>query len=183
MTDLLSLIWKRFEDAGLKDIAVESGILGEESICGILVWRKYNRAARLHKLFMRPIWEQTACDEFYTWMVDQYPTDLPKIRIVAIQLELHSNITRYQLNYFLCQESSVWIFHLFNMYLNFVKNKNVFLFFSIMWMKCIYVVYVVPGLIHASREVDWLLHLTMIRAMLSWTCPYGKPSYARYLSV
>ena len=56
---MLAVIEKRFGDAGLRDISVESGI-ADGSIAGVLDGKKYNRAFRLHKLvydaFLRLAW-------------------------------------------------------------------------------------------------------------------------------
>ena len=45
----LSIIGKRFGDAGLKDIYIEAGIVAEGSITGVLDGKHYNRAVRTHK--------------------------------------------------------------------------------------------------------------------------------------
>ena len=59
--NLLSTIGKRFQDAGLRDLCVESGVIAEGSISGVMEGRKYNRAVRLHKLvyeaLMRLVWK------------------------------------------------------------------------------------------------------------------------------
>ena len=44
---MLAVIGKRFGDAGLRDLSVESGVIADGSIAGV---KKYNRAIRLHKL-------------------------------------------------------------------------------------------------------------------------------------
>ena len=41
---LLSIIGKRFQDAGLRDICIESGVIAEGSVSGVLDGRRYNRA-------------------------------------------------------------------------------------------------------------------------------------------
>lgn len=46
----LAAIGKRFGDAGLADILVESGIVGSGSVAGVLEGRQYNRAVRTHKV-------------------------------------------------------------------------------------------------------------------------------------
>ena len=45
----LSILGKRFQDACLKDICIESGIVAEGSINGVLNGKHYNRAVRVHK--------------------------------------------------------------------------------------------------------------------------------------
>ena len=56
----LGTIGKRFQDAGLKDIRIESGVFTEGFVCGVLEGRRYNGAVRFHKLmykaFMRMAW-------------------------------------------------------------------------------------------------------------------------------
>ena len=57
---LLGIIGKRFQDAGLRDLCVESQVIAEGSVSGVMEGRKYNRAVRLHKLvyeaLMRQVW-------------------------------------------------------------------------------------------------------------------------------
>uniref|UniRef100_UPI00358FD6F1 uncharacterized protein isoform X1 n=1 Tax=Myxine glutinosa TaxID=7769 RepID=UPI00358FD6F1 len=48
--NLLSIIGKRFQDAGLRDLCVESGVIAEGSISDVMEGRKYNRAVRMHKV-------------------------------------------------------------------------------------------------------------------------------------
>ena len=59
--NLLSTIGKRFQDAGLRVLCVEAGVIAEGSITGVMEGRKYNRAARLHKIvyeaMMRQAWK------------------------------------------------------------------------------------------------------------------------------
>ena len=42
----MSIIGKRFQDTGLKDLAVESGVIAEGSVEGVLEGKRYNRAVR-----------------------------------------------------------------------------------------------------------------------------------------
>ena len=59
---LLSTIGKRFQDAGLRDLCVESGVIAEGSFTGVMEGRKFNRAVRLHKIvnvaMMRVAWKE-----------------------------------------------------------------------------------------------------------------------------
>ena len=49
MCNLLSIIGKRYQDAGLRDLCIESGIIAEGSVSGVLEGKMYNRAVRVHK--------------------------------------------------------------------------------------------------------------------------------------
>ena len=53
--NLLSTIGKRFQDAGLRDLCVEAGVIAEGSITGVMEGRKYNCAVRLHKIVYEAI--------------------------------------------------------------------------------------------------------------------------------
>ena len=57
---LLSVIGKQFSPAGLRDVIIESGVIEEGSVDGILTGKAYNRTVRFHKLMyqacMRLIW-------------------------------------------------------------------------------------------------------------------------------
>ena len=47
---LLNIIGKRFQDAGLRDLCIESGVNAEGSVEKLLLGKQYNRAVRFHKL-------------------------------------------------------------------------------------------------------------------------------------
>ena len=47
---LLSILGERFQDAGLRDVFIESGVIAEGSVSGVLDGRRYNHAVRFHKL-------------------------------------------------------------------------------------------------------------------------------------
>ena len=49
----LSVTGKRFQDAGLRDVIIESGEIAEGSVSGVLEGRTYNRAIRCHKLISK----------------------------------------------------------------------------------------------------------------------------------
>ena len=79
---LLRIIGKRFQDAGLKDLCIESGVLAEGSVAGVLEGRKYNRGIRFHKLLyeglMRLVWK-----EFPSWLEEYHPDDRDHLCNVA----------------------------------------------------------------------------------------------------
>ena len=54
---------------------------------------------------------------------------------------------------------------------------------SVFWMSYVDMVEgIVLGLLRASREGDWDLHLHSIRMMIPWCFAYGKVNYSRYLT-
>ncbi|MES9881052.1 MAG: hypothetical protein ABW185_09245 [Sedimenticola sp.] len=90
--NLLSIIGKRFDSAGLRDLAVEANVTAEGSIDSILDGRQYNRGVRLHKIIyeglIRLCWKG-----FYPWMEDHHTDQLPKMReMVVLVDEVRSHI-------------------------------------------------------------------------------------------
>ena len=51
------------------------------------------------------------------------------------------------------------------------------------WMSYIDIVDILLGLIRASREGNWQLHLNAIHSMIPWCFAYDQQNYARYLSI
>ena len=60
---LLVIIGKHFQDAGLRDLCIECGIISEGSIAGVLEGRYYNRVVWTHKLLYEPF-VRLACNCF-----------------------------------------------------------------------------------------------------------------------
>ena len=63
----LSIIGKRFYDAGLKDICIEAGLVAEGSIIGVIDGNQYNRAIRVHKCIYEALM-RLAWAEFTLWV-------------------------------------------------------------------------------------------------------------------
>ena len=53
---------------------------------------------------------------------------------------------------------------------------------SAFWVSYLDMTEIMLGLIRASREGNWLLHLAAIREMIPWCFAYDKVNYARYLT-
>ena len=58
----LAVIGKRFADAGLRDIVVESGVAGPSSVLSTMSGKHYNRGVRTHQIvveaFFRLLWKK-----------------------------------------------------------------------------------------------------------------------------
>ena len=74
----MSVIGKRFGDAWLQDIAIESGVVAECSVKSVLCGKQYSRAVRFHKLLyeacMRLIWK---C--FLDWLISEGSSGLSDV--------------------------------------------------------------------------------------------------------
>ena len=71
---LLAVIGKRFGEAGLQDLLVESGVVAGGSVASVIAGRQYNRAMRAHKTvfeaFMRLLWGEFERAELNTSRVE-----------------------------------------------------------------------------------------------------------------
>lgn len=115
------IIGKRCKDTNFKDLGVEPGVTEEESINGILKECKYNLVVRLHKLVYeallittRKCFKYLAGTAICNWLGKfQWQLD-----------NLNKNNIQNQVSYLLSHLKCVRIFHLFNMYLTFLKFQN-----------------------------------------------------------
>ena len=162
--NLLSTIGKRFQDGGLRDLCVESGVIAEGSIAGVMEGRKYNHAVKLHKLvyevLMRLSWKGfTSCiQDNHSGEVVHLEETLRSIR------NLSDNVCQSSFSAVLENASCTHINKLFQTYLNFLRDGNGSL--SKFWMSYIDMVEILLGLIQASREGNWMLHLASLQKMI-----------------
>ncbi len=175
---LLATIGKRFQDAGLRDLCIESSGIAEGSISGVMDGRKYNRAVRLHKLvyeaLKRLIWKG-----FLLWLNDTHPNDIEHMDETVRIIDSLAELSQESFQLVLENKSFVRIMDLLDVYQEVLRVGNGCL--SKFWMSYIDMVEILLGLIRASREGDWILHLASIRAMIPWCFAYDRLNYARYL--
>ena len=67
---LLAVIRKRFRDAGLEDIIIESEIIGIGSVNGALLGKHYNRGMRLHEIIGEAIF-RLKWEVFCNWLQEK----------------------------------------------------------------------------------------------------------------
>ena len=179
VNDFLSIIGKRFQDAGLRDLCVESGILAEGSVTGVMEGRKYNRAIRVHKLvyeaLMRLAWQQ-----FLPWVKTNHPEEAQHVEWASQNISIfHSNISEKSFQEILQNRSCVRTFQLFQNYLESLRSQESL---SSFWVSYIDMIEILLNLIRASREGNWMLHLAAIRNIIPWCFAYDKINYARFLT-
>ena len=180
--NLLSILGKRFQDVGLRDICIESGILAEGSVSSAVEGKMYNRGVRIHKYIyealMRLIWKQ-----FLPWLTANHEDKLRKLRTLEIKVtDMVDEVDLKQCETIVNSDCFKEIHTLWRQYLQHLRSENGPL--SCFWMSYIDIVGdILLGLIRASREGNWQLHLHAIRNMIPWCFAYDKINYARYLPV
>ena len=176
---MLAIIGKRFQDAGLRDLCTESGVIAEGSIDGVMDGHKYNRAVRLHKLMYEALM-RLAWKGFLSWMEATHMNDMIHLDETLMIIDgLGNEVSQTSLNTVLENKSCARILEWFKAYCEFLRSGNGNL--SAFWMSYLDMVEILLGLIRASREGDWMLHMASIRAMIPWCFAYDRMNYARYL--
>ena len=74
----LAVIGKRFQDAGLRDVCVESGVIADGSAAGVLEGRSYNRAIRFHKIMFEAL-NRLAWNGFQRWIKEHHKDKKPRV--------------------------------------------------------------------------------------------------------
>ena len=181
LCNLMSSIGKMFGDAGLRDLAVESGVIAEGSINKVLEGKQYNRAVRFHKLMyealMRLLWKG-----FQTWLTDEQHEDPLRLNSTMQALQaICDNACPESLHAAMNDDACIHIFELFAIYQDVLRQRHTQL--AKFWMTYLDMVEILLGLIRADREGDWQLHLACIRRVIPWCFAFDKVNYSRYLPV
>lgn len=175
----LAVLGKRFMDAGLRDLCIESGVVSEGSVKGVLEGKMYNRAVRVHKLvyeaLMRLIWEQ------FMSQLDEDEHVYLRVQNTLSQLT-NKDLNQNVIGNLLVTQDFKDLKIMWSQFLNHLRKSNGDL--SAFWMSYVDMVEdIILGLLRASREGNWELHLHAIRSLIPWSFAYDRTNYARYLPV
>ena len=162
---LLATIGKLFQDAGLRDTCIESRIIAEGSVSGALEGRMYNRAVRVHKYIyealLRPDWKG-----FMPWLETHHPNQIHSVSALLDQVsDAREEMSQAKFDELLSSDGLADSLILWNQFLSYLRHDNGNL--STFWMSYVDMVGdILLGLIRASREGNWQLHLFAIRKMI-----------------
>ena len=78
MYTFLAVIGKRFLDAGLRDVCVESGVIADGSAAGVLEGRSYNLSIRFHMLMFEAL-NRLAWNGFQWWIEEHHEDKKPRV--------------------------------------------------------------------------------------------------------
>ncbi|XP_078353848.1 uncharacterized protein LOC144638526 [Oculina patagonica] len=179
--NFLAVIGKRFLDAGLRDLAVESEVITEGSVDRVLNGQQYNRGIRLHKLVFEAL-QRLAWKGFLKWFEGKQASPGELQSLLDDTRALIVNVNRQKnLDAVLNSPRFAYLFDLYQDYLSFLRTEAGHL--AQFWMSYMDMVETLLHLIRSSREGNWMLHLYAIRAVLPWCFAYDRVNYSRYLSV
>lgn len=149
--NFLSVFGKRFKDAGLGELAVESGIIVEGSVQAVLEGRQYNRGVRLHKLVYEALL-RLAWKEVVPLLKAAHPNDIPELEdaISCIEAACY-DLCQTALKDILTNPSVAKILNYFETFLDSMRDGSRGEL-AAFWMSYIDMVEIMLGLIRASRE-------------------------------
>ena len=175
---MMSILGKRFGDAGLRDLCIEAGIIAEGSINAVMDGHVYNRSIRVHKLvyeaLMRLAWK-----EFQSWCNEQQHqahVDSLMTKIATLTADLCQTTFEQVMG----SPSFHQVANLFSEFREHLRNDNGPL--ACFWSSYLEMVEIVLNLVRASHEGNWQMHLVAIDDMIPWCFSYDRIKYARYLS-
>ena len=166
----LACIGKRFGDAGLQDVLIESGVVASGSVTGVLNGHHYNRSIRSLKLF---------CEALQKLRWQSFLKTLTKEENEKALKLVHDMQTTFPEKEYdeICQ--SIEYRELLTKYLKFIEDSNSENATFRNWSSFIEMFEVLLLYIRATRDGDWVLHLACLRYLLIWFFAYDRPNYSR----
>lgn len=165
----MHILSKRFSDAGLRDVLIQSNVIVEGSVDKALVGKMYNRGVRMYKLMYEAVMMRV----------------LEHLGIDAAVVDDITYITCMKINSFtidvaLADEK---LQSLYNKFLD-VKTQTSEEGYSLQqfWISFLDMVELLLNTIYSFQSGNWELLLECIRRILPFAFAYDNLNYARYLT-
>ena len=175
----MAIIYKRFKDAGLKDVMIQSGVLAEGSVDQALSGKMYNRGIRAYKLMYEAL-----LSIFLENMEEYYENDLWNISFIqdgkAALEELAKDPCDETYQQFSNSKDFKSYYHLFLDYKTKMRSDGSQL--TQFWITFLDMVEVLLNTVYATRAGRWVLLLESYRDIIPYTFAYDHLNYAKYLT-
>ena len=175
----MAIIYKRFKDAGLKDVMIQSGVLAEGSVDQALSGKMYNRGIRAYKLMYEAL-----LSIFLENMEEYYENDLWNISFIqdgkAALEELAKDPCDETYQQFSNSKDFKSYYHLFLDYQTKMRSDGSQL--TQFWITFLDMVEVLLNTVYATRAGRWVLLLESYRDIIPYTFAYDHLNYAKYLT-
>ena len=169
----LGCIGKRFGDAGLQDVLIESEVVAIGSMNGVISGKHYNRAVRSNKLMS---------DALHRMMLQAFLHSLTEEaanKVEQVMADLQQAFPSPQYFEILNSDRFEEFVASFDQFIQAGNSKQTFRF----WNSYLDMVEVLLLFLRGTREGNWNLHLASVRRMLPWIFAYDHINYSRYLPV
>lgn len=170
----MAVIGKRFKEAGLQDVLIESNVVAVGSINGVISGHHYNRSIRAHKLLF---------EAMHILRLRSFLQSLPEQQHTRYISAMEDLVREYKSEAeFSSNSVSDMLSDMLSCYDRYVHEMNSVNPTFGLWSSYIEMVQLLLSFIRATRDSDWSLHLATVRRMLPWYFAYDRQNYARYLS-
>ena len=172
---IMTVIGKRFGDAGLKDVLVESGVVGASSVHSVISGKHSNHALQCHKAMFEALFRMVL-RSFETFLAKKDDT-LTILSSVPEILDL-SRQTKFAPEAFTALKQKAQLKILFEAFNDFTASCKIPM--AKFWLSYIDVVSMLMKFIRSTKEGNWCLHLESIRLMLLHMLAYDRVNYSRF---
>lgn len=162
----MHILSKRFSDAGLRDVLIQSGVIAEGSVDKALSGKMYNRGVRMYKIMYEAVMRR---------VLDSIPTTKEEDDWIEANLDIEN------LNFDTAWDSEI-MRKKYNDFLDTREKLEAGEPLQQFWMSFLEMVELLLNTIYSIRAGDWELLLECIRNILPYTFAYDNINYARYAS-
>ena len=175
----IAVIGKRFGLAGLKDLLVETNIVGTNSIDLVLKGKQYNRAIRALKTVYEAL-QRVKINTFLEWLSSIGKSDV--FKDFQESNEMKALLTSQDRP--ILDKATIKFHNLFQLIDQFDQKivDGEFGTMAMFWQSFVDMVQVLLDFIKSMRMRDWDLHLQSMRRMLPWFHAYDHVNYSRHLT-
>ena len=180
--NFLSVIGKIFQDSGIEDLLIESGVYGCHTASMLLKGKSYNRGVRAHKLVLEALL-RLQWQAFGAWMESgniELPTIYQRQCLALINCcqRASNDVTSLKTSFdLLCDKLP----HLQQPFARFCQQASQQSKLFQFWNVYIDTVLLLLRFIRAEREGSWELHLNAVTEMLPYFFAMDRINYSRYV--
>ena len=180
----LAVIGKKYEESGLEDILIESGVYGSNSVVRLLHGKAYNKGVRAHKLLLEAL-ERIQWRSFSSWIENKNISIENEAEIEKMLKECNSLSSIGNEDELITSFDSLLklippIVSVLRKFKTFGKeNSDSFMF----WEEYLTMVHILLNYVRAERDGIWDLHLSPVAQMLPYFFAFDRINYSRWISV
>ena len=175
----IAVIGKRFGSAGLKDMILEAGLIGEGSIESALRGKHYNRSMRLLKTTYEAL-QRLKLDAFENWLLSEQKAQHLYEFLESNSFEDLADERSAMSMQNAVEDSSIVL----DLWLEFEEKINSFSLgpMAVFWSSFLDMVEVLLDYVKSFRTGNWELNLQSMERMLKWFHAYDHVNYARHFT-
>ena len=180
--NFLSVIGKIFQDSGIEELLIESGVYGCPKASMLLKGKSYNRGVRAHKLVLKALL-RLQWQAFRAWMETEQ-VELPTVYqrqclslINCCQRE-SNDVASLKTSFGLLCNKLPQLQQIFARFCTEASQQSKLFHF---WNMYIDIVLLLLRFIRAEREGSWELHLKAVAEMVPYFFAMDRINYSRYV--